>query len=421
MQATDAHTTGTSALPRAVTMDSLVALDERITALVESIKDEVYKPEKLKPAPTFNAAQLASLCRKTRASMLRLLEKAEVMGLADGIVQDGDKQAGQRRFTLEQTIEWVRAQDGLRYVRKSGQRGAVLTVGFFKGGVGKTTLAMSLAQGLSLKGYKVLCIDLDPQGSLTAFLGKNPANVDIEETFAPVAFLPDQDLYRSSLAESIRPTYWSGIDLIAASTGLFQCEFYLPLRTMKLSPGMPGFNFLELMDNALNKGIRDEYDYIIIDTPPALSYVTMNAYWAADAVVMPLMPDGLSLQSSVQFWNQFTELAMTASQLAGRPKEYAWLGIVPNQVESHKPNQQEMQKWIRLGYGEYVLNTSIPKTEAIKTGTYEYNSVYDISKYVGNQKTYERAREALDELVEEVDGLTRRNFWLEPASLETEA
>ena len=55
------------------------------------------------------------------------------------------------------------------------------------------------------------------------------------------------------------------------------------------------------------------------------------------------------------------------------------------------------------------------RADAIRTGGYEFNSVYDISKYVGSQKTYERAREALDALVDEVDSLTRRSFWLEAA------
>ena len=180
-------------------------------------------------------------------------------------------------------------------------------MGFFKGGVGKTIVATSLAQGLALKGYKVLTIDFDPQGSMTAMMGVDPATVEADETFAPLGTPPGHPLHRATLAESIRPTYWSGVDLVAGSTNLFQCEFFLPLRAMNAKAEGRQFNFLDVLAKGL-RPIREDYDFIIIDTPPALSYTTMNAYLAADALLMPVVPEGLSLQSSAQFWDMFTEL-----------------------------------------------------------------------------------------------------------------
>jgi len=400
-----------------VTLEDLEALDEHATTMMERIKAAVFKPTGGKNPPSFNATQLAALCNRTHPAMLRLLDKAPEWGLSTGVVMDaaGKKLSAHRSFSLEETIDWVRHlgnAGGLRYQRQGEQPGAVITVGFFKGGVGKTVIATSLAQGLSLKGYKVLAIDFDPQGSMTALLGGNPAAVEQDETFTPLALPPSSQGHRDSLVESIRPTYWSGVDVIAGSTGLFACEFYLPLRAMNAQAEGKRFNFLEVLQRALDP-IRAEYDYIIIDTPPALSYTTMNAYWAADAILMPIVPEGLSLQSSVQFWNMFTELASTARQLSGIPKTYAWLGVVPSRVEGHKAPVQEMLKWIRMFYGEYVMTSEIPLTETIKTGSTEFATVYDIEKYVGGAKTYERARVAFDKLVTEVDLMTRRNFWRE--------
>lgn len=397
-----------------VTLEDLEALDEHATTMMERIKAAVFKPTGGKNPPSFNATQLAALCNRTHAAMLRLLDKAPEWGLSTGLVTDenGRKISSHRSFSLEETIDWVRHLGGLRYERPDEQPGAVITVGFFKGGVGKTVIATSLAQGLSLKGYKVLAVDFDPQGSMTALLGGNPATVEQDETFTPLALPPSSEGHRDSLVESIRPTYWSGVDVVAGSTGLFACEFYLPLRAMNAQAEGKRFNFLEVLDRALAP-IRAEYDYIVIDTPPALSYTTMNAYWAADAILMPIVPEGLSLQSSVQFWNMFTELAATARQLSGEPKTYAWLGVVPSRVEAHKAPVQEMLKWIRMFYGEYVMTSEIPLTETIKTGSTEFATVYDIKKYVGNAKTYERARVAFDKLVTEVDLMTRRNLWNE--------
>jgi len=398
----------------AVTLEDIDALDEHLSAKLEQLKDIVYRPAGAKPAPQFNASQLASLCGKTATSMLRLLEKsAKKLGLANGLALDGDgkRLPGQRMFTLEQSIDWVRAVRGKMFKRKPGQLASVITVGFFKGGVGKTTVAAFLAQGLSLKGYRVLAIDLDPQGSLSAMLGVDPGRVDEEETFTPLARLAGSPGHRETLLESVRPTYWSGIDIVAGSTGLFSCEMFLPLRAMNAQKEGKNFNFLAVLDRGL-RGLKYDYDFIIIDTPPALSYTTMNAYLAADAILMPVTPEGLSLQSSAQFWQQFNELSKIASKLAGSPKTYAWLGVVPSKVEA-KASSQAMLSWIRLFYGKYVLSSSLPLTEAVKTGGTEWASVYDISKYVGSAKTYARARDAFDGLVDEVETMTRQRCWHE--------
>ncbi len=394
-----------------VTIEDLERLDDHATGMMDRIKAAMFKPTGGKLAPHFNATQLAALCGRTNAAMSRLLDKAEELQLSNGLVRDaqGKKVSSQRSFSLEETIDWVRHLK-LGYRRKVGQPGAVITVGFFKGGVGKTTIATSLAQGLSLKGYRTLAIDFDPQGSMSALLGVNPSAVEQEATFTPLALPPGAEGHRDSLVESIRPTYWSGVDLIAGSTGLFGCEFYLPLRAMNAQAEGKRFNFLEVLNRALGP-IREEYDYIIIDTPPALSYTTMNAYWAADAVLMPIVPEGLSLQSSVQFWNMFTELAQSAKRFSETPKSFSWLGVVPSKVEAHKAPVQEMIKWIRMLYGEFLMTSEIPQTDTIKTGSTEFATVFDIEKYVGSAKTYERARVAFDKLVTEVDLMTRRTVW----------
>ena len=394
--------------------EALEALDEHLAEMMDRLKAAIYKPSGVtKPAPTFNAAQLAKLCQQSSTKMLRLLEKAPKKNLATGL----GGTSSHRSFSLEQSIEWVRHLGGPGYKRKPGQPGAVISVGFFKGGVGKTIVSTSLAQGLALKGYKVLCIDFDPQGSMTAMLGVDPGSVDIEETFTPLGAPPDHPSHRSTLVESIRPTYWSGVDLVAGSTSLFQCEFYLPLRAMNAQTEGKRFNFLDVLAKAL-RPLREDYDFIIIDTPPALSYTVMNAYWAADALLMPMVPEGLSLQSSSQFWSMFTELWSEASRLTDTPKTYAWVGVVPSKVEAHKPAVQEMLKWIRAFYGEYVMNSEIPQTDTVKTAGTTLGTVYDISKYIGSAKTYERAREAFDRLVNEVEQMTRTRFWNEPMATE---
>ena len=110
-----------------------------------------------------------------------------------------------------------------------GQRSICIAVANFKGGVSKTTSAMVLAQGLSLRGHRVLAIDIDPQGSLTTLHGILPeTEVSEEMTISPLCQGTADDI-----TPAIRSTYWDGLDLVAAAPFLFGAEFALPARQME--------------------------------------------------------------------------------------------------------------------------------------------------------------------------------------------
>lgn len=148
----------------------------------------------------------------------------------------------------------------------------IITVTNQKGGVGKTTTCNALISGLSRMGYKVLGIDLDPQGNLGFSLGLN-----IEDG------LTTYDVFKglASAEQAIRHTT-SG-DIISSN---------ILLSTAELEFNKPGREFL--LKDAINN-IRDKYDYIVIDTPPALNILTVNAYVAANYLIIPMVPEILSL------------------------------------------------------------------------------------------------------------------------------
>lgn len=101
-----------------------------------------------------------------------------------------------------------------------------MSIANFKGGVGKTATAVTLAQGMSLLGHKVLVIDIDPQGSLTTLFGILPdSEVEEEDTILPLVMGAE-----TSIRYAIRPTYWDGIDLVPAA----------PCSSALSSPSPPG-------------------------------------------------------------------------------------------------------------------------------------------------------------------------------------
>ncbi|MDO8279569.1 MAG: AAA family ATPase [Burkholderiaceae bacterium] len=370
-----------------ITMESITALAERSSKMVEKIRGRLLAPEARKLAPTYSTTQLAALCNLDKAHVSYTVGKGE---MPTGTLSPT---GGKRIFTLPEVRTWTRTYRADK-MRLEGQKAVTIAVGNFKGGVAKTTTAMVLAQGLSLRGHRVLVIDADPQGSLTTLHGILPeAEVEEEMTIGPLC-----DGVETDLSYAIRSTYWDGIDLVPAAPNLFNAEFTLPSRQMK----EPGLEFWNVLNNGMAKA-REIYDVIIIDTPPSLSYVTINALWAADGIIVPVPPSGLDFASSAQFWSLLSELGNSLDSKAAVPKEFSFLHVLLSRVDSGDSAMPVVRNWIQATYGQYVLPIEIPKTSVTANKAAEFATVYDVQKYDGSAKTLKRASEAYDAFVELVE------------------
>lgn len=146
-----------------------------------------------------------------------------------------------------------------------------------KGGVGKTTTAAALMSCLIQRGQKVLAVDLDPQGSFGFSFG-----LDIESCTTIYEVLKGQSPIESAIVKTEQG------DILPSNILLSGAE---------LEFNRPGREFM--LRNQLSR-VEDQYDYIIIDTPPALNVLTVNAYVAADALIIPMAPEILSLLGASQ-------------------------------------------------------------------------------------------------------------------------
>jgi chromosome partitioning protein len=267
-----------------------------------------------------------------------------------------------------------------------------ISVANFKGGVGKTTTAITLAQGMSLLGHKVLVIDTDPQGSLTTLFGILPdAEVEEEDTILPLVMGA-----QTSIRYAIRPTYWDGIHLVPASPLLFGAEFALPARQTKEE----GFEFWNVLHYGIDD-VRADYDVIVIDTPPALSYTTINALLASNGIIMPLPPSTLDFASAAQFWSLFSDLTTQLLTNRGHDKQFDFMNILLSRVDSSDATGAIVKQWIQSTYASRVsvLPMEIPKSAVTASATVEFGTVFDIVKYDGNARTFKRARDAYDLMV----------------------
>ncbi|MBQ4165858.1 MAG: ParA family protein [Oscillospiraceae bacterium] len=146
-----------------------------------------------------------------------------------------------------------------------------------KGGVGKTTTCCGLCGGLVKRGYKVLAIDLDPQGNLSFSLG-----VEAEENFTVY------DLFKGNCDITDAILTGDTCDVIPSNILLSGVELELT-----------GVGREYILREQL-EAVHDKYDYIILDTPPALSVLTINAYTASDELIIPMLCEILSLQGIAQ-------------------------------------------------------------------------------------------------------------------------
>jgi chromosome partitioning protein len=367
---------------------------ERVQAILSQVRSTMLSPTSRKEAPRFTASQLAELTGLGRNRF-------------DARIKKGDLPAGtlspsgaRREFSLAEARQWVRATRS-GDMRPPMATACTLCIGNFKGGVSKTTTAATLAQGLTLAGHRVLLVDCDPQGSLTTLFGILPdSEVAPEDTLLPL-FNGDQE----DVGYAIRPTYWDGIDLIAAAPVLFGAEFALPARQMNDQ----AFEFWRVMDLALDNA-RDTYDFVIIDTPPSLSYVTINALMAADGIVMPLPPSALDFASSAQFWNLFSDLTGTLVRARGGSKRFAFVNVLLTKVESTDASAILVKKWLSAAYADKLLQIEIPKTAAAIAGSAEFGTVYDQLKNAPSARTLKRATDAFDRLVDLIEDQAQM-FW----------
>ncbi|MES2880483.1 MAG: ParA family protein, partial [Pseudomonadota bacterium] len=185
--------------------------------------------------------------------------------------------------------------------------------------------------------------------------------------------------------------------LIGAAPRISGAQFHLPARAQK-----DGLKFWAVLSKGLDADIRDLYDVIIIDTPPALDYLTINAFYAADILVVPLPPSAMDFVSSTQFWDLFVDLSEEFAEF-GMQKEYSFVNVLLSRVDANDTAAEVVREWIREAYGKHVLPIEILTTAAAKTAAAEFGTVYDATVAQQSVRTYRRAYDAYERLVESME------------------
>ena len=380
-----------------ITPADLLEIAATADEMLAQVRESMLRPHPRKNPPEFSTTQLAALCSIDKSRVNYVAGKGELpLGQLQG-------RGRPRTFTLAETRQWILAEAGIPR-RPEGQRGKVVVVSNFKGGSTKTTTAMTMAQGLTLRGRRVLIVDLDPQASLTTLCGLLPdAEVDESQTVMPFIYGDQPDL-----RYAVQSTYWDGMDLIPGAPALFAAEFVIPHEVAS----NPSFAFWDILGHGL-RDLAADYDVVLLDTPPSLSYLTINALYAADGMLMPLPPNALDFASATQFWNLFSDLATSISQRSV-DKSFDFVNILLTKVNTQDASSAIVREWVIKTYTDKVLSVEIPLTMVTSATAMEFGTVYDVTKWEGAAKTYTRARDAYDHLVQIMDQKLI-NLWYQDA------
>ena len=203
-----------------------------------------------------------------------------------------------------------------------------------KGGVAKTTTTLNLAVAFKEHGFDVLTVDLDPQGNLTMSQGMDPDQVERSMYDVLVHSMPVEDvIHRAEVDVAV-----SSIDLAGAELAL---------------SSMIG------RERALQKAllpVRNRYDYILIDTPPSLGLLTINALTASDGVIVPVQCEYLSLRGLVQLENTLTMIRENLNPTV------EIVGILPTMFDKRLLHSKEAVEILKENFGDLVYKTKIRKT-----------------------------------------------------------
>jgi chromosome partitioning protein len=203
-----------------------------------------------------------------------------------------------------------------------------------KGGVAKTTTTLNLGVALGERGKRVLAVDLDPQGNLTMSQGWNPDEIERSMFDVLVHKLPITEIIRQG-----------EIDLAVSSIDLAGAELALSAMIGR--------------ERALEKAllpVREQYDYVLIDTPPSLGLLTINALVASQGVIVPVQCEYLSLRGLVQLENT---LSMIRENLNPTVEIQ---GILATMYDRRLLHSREAVEILKENFGDLVLNTKIRKT-----------------------------------------------------------
>ena len=417
------------------TYADLAKLQAQSLKMQGHIRHQTYSPEMEKTLRRFSSWEVAELIFKTNPSTLRGRLAADP-SLPEGQVEEEGRQ---RWYSLEEINELRRKlkikNRSLMPPRPAGKRAVRAAIANFKGGAGKSTVALHFAHAAALDGYRVLAVDFDPQATLSHSMGLSDVSEEvtvwgimardlIRETermnAGPVgaesgAALPRRHLPAAitelglgelRITDFIKPTCWSTIDAIPSCANAAFVEF----ASAQYRHLNPDWSFFAAVSRYLDQIPDDSYDLILFDCPPAIGYQSMNAVFAADVLYVPSGPGYWEYDSTTSFIGQLAEALEDLSHgfdgtlptgKINLPKAFHDVRFLLTRFEPGNDLHRAMQDAFGKVFGAQLAEHPVELTRAVEQSGRFLSSVYEMDYREMTRETWRRARSTFDQAYEE--------------------
>src|SRR5271166_5248801 len=371
----------------ATSTQTIADLYARSLNVLESLRAR-STPEgsRTRQAPRFPITRAAELVGRTSAAIREAEKDARLPGV--------ERTASGRRvgYTLAE-LNAMRTVFGTRPWRTAEDPLSVIAVQNFKGGVGKSTVSVHLAQYLAIRGYRVCLIDCDSQGSATMMMGYVP-DLDIAEEDTLYPFIRNAEM--SSLSYAVRETHWDGLWLIPANLRLYSAEYELAARIARSD---------QMLLNRLSEGvasIAQHFDVVILDPPPALGTISLSVMRAANALLIPVPPTVVDFTSTTSFLAMLYE-SIGVLEDRGLPINLRWIRFLATRADEQKSMQRELLQIMRNLFGENMLRAVLRDSAEIDNASARMMSVYELEQPVTSRETYLRCLTYLNGVNAEIE------------------
>lgn len=419
------------------THQDLARLQAQSLKMQGFIRQQTFSPENEKTLRRFSSWEVAELIFKVNQSTLRGRLAADP-SLPQGQTEEEGRQ---HWYSLEEINELRRRlkvnRKSMMPTRPAGKRAIRAAIANFKGGAGKSTVALHFAHAAALDGYRVLVVDFDPQATLSHSMGLNDVNEEytvwgimardlIRETermnaatqgAESGAALPQRKLPSSitemglnelRVTDFIKPTNWPTIDALPSCANAAFVEF----ASAQYRHLNPEWSFFAAVSRYLDSLPDDAYDMIIFDCPPAIGYQSMNAVFAADVLYIPSGPGYWEYDSTTSFIGQLAEALEDLERFGGAvpagtlslPKVFADVRFLLTRFESNNELHRAMQTAFGKVFGDRLAEHPIEMTRAVEQSGRFLSSIYETDYRDMTRETWRRARASFDQAYEEFKG-----------------
>lgn len=288
------------------------------------------------------------------------------LGIPEDVTRDFRLNSGQYRRLLKDFNLLNRRPKGAKTMRLLTQQ--------FKGGSSKSTISLHLAQYLCLRGHRVLCIDTDPQGTLTRLLGLSPQFVKDENTIGAIfGSMLDGD-EESDVELKPMGTHIEGLDILPANLNMSGADIDIAASILRRKNGQPAF-YIPLT-RALER-IEGDYDIVVIDSPPSFSFMAICLAWYANGLIIPVPAEVPDFAATGDFCQLFSTYMKMTEDMEHTKKRWNPIMFAHGKASGSTASEFVVKKSTQV-FDNYHISSVIKQAQPIANSLSFFKSVFEI-------------------------------------------